>query len=673
MTGKFKFNRQKNDYILTDLLPTEKGNHFTHRFFYEYLQDEKKTLKRLIKNIKTQNNKFFDNKWHSSPLKFKISKKEENFREIALINPLGIVESLCFIEIFENDILNIIHNKKDFSVRKANRTNSLVYKKMKNQTVYYSDLESKNQLLLSLESSGSFFQHQPFKNITRLMNSKRFTYSRDKFDFLLSLDIQDCFPSIYTHSYKWLISKKTYDSKKLSESTSIYSNIDTLLQNLNGSKTNGIIVGPEISRLLADFLFVHIDQEILELLAMQNLNFRSDYIVYRFVDDYFICSSSIEIQNTIKDTIESTLNKYHLKINNSKISMHGKDEIINNWKIEVKPIIETIDYIFYSYEKEELNSLPMLFDFKLPEEYTEAFLEVAASLMSSEKKNININGKLITYIDLRSRVLSIIKSSNEKTLVCSYILSTILRKIEVDHKNKDFKINMQLNEFITFILFIYSLNVSYSSTQKIIRIFSLLVDNFQLNLNELIERNFERFEDKIITKFSNDWIDLLLFFANYNINTSYKFVEKIVDIFIRDENPVQLAALCIFAESNSTFKNKINRSINNVILNNIKKINWNDFFQDEQGWWVYIFLSYPKLRKSTKKCIIDNLTILKTTLKSDPSDNAKLIILDFLLNKKSHFIEWKFTQENYYKKYFFYTKDKTVFNPDVVDQISISR
>ncbi|MDA1526733.1 DNA-binding protein, partial [Bacillus cereus] len=198
MAENKKFNRQKNDYLLTDLLPYEKGNHYTHRHFYEYLQKkEKGTLKKLFRKIKDRG--YFNSQWHSSPLKFNISKKGDGFREISLINPLGLLESLAFMHLFESDVLNIIHNKKDFSSRKASRTNSLTYKKDKNQIVYYSDESvSKNQLLIALESSGTYFKHYPFKTITQLLNSKRFIYSRDKFDYLLTIDIQDCFPSIYT-------------------------------------------------------------------------------------------------------------------------------------------------------------------------------------------------------------------------------------------------------------------------------------------------------------------------------------------------------------------------------------------------------------------------------------------------------------------------------------------
>lgn len=667
MSSYSKFNRQKSDFLLTDLLPYEKGNHYTHRYFYEYLQSEKKMLNNLYMQVKREDT-FFDNKWHSSPLKFTISKKEEGFREISLINPLGLLESLTFIHLFESDILNIIHNKKDFSSRKANRINSLTYKKDNNQTVYYLDKNSKNQLLISLESSGTYFKHYPFKTITQLINSKRFIYSRDKFNLLLTIDIQDCFQSIYTHSYKWLLTNKTYDSKNLSGSTSLYSNIDTFLQNLNGSKTNGILVGPEISRLLADFLFIHIDQQVIERLAEKNIIYKSDYIIYRFVDDYFICSKNEETQSIIKDVITDQLKQFQLKINEFKVSRLGKEDALNDWLLEVSPVIEMVDKIFRNGKvRPESNEsiLTEVFGENAP-----AFFEVAASFYESlERKKYN---RKIKYIDLRSKVILIIKSTKEKSLVCSYILSTILRKIE-GNKQSDLSLNMELNEFVTFLFFIYSTHINYSSTQKIIRILSLLIEQNQEEIKETVERNLERFEEDIFTKFPNDWVDLLLFFANYQINISYNLVGKITDIFVSNENPVNLAALCLLAEAEFINSTNIVKKVNKIVEHKVEKIIWEDFFQDELGWWVYIFFSYPKLNKSLKQSIINKLNNVKSNLKSIPSDNAKSMVLDFLLNNNKHFVEWDFTKENYYTNYYFYTKERTVFNPDINDLISISR
>ncbi|MGR3764103.1 RNA-directed DNA polymerase [Rossellomorea sp. NS-SX7] len=670
-----KFNRQSFDFLLTDLLPYEKGNHYTHRYFYEYLQGNKKKFNHLIKLI-SKEKEFFNPKWHSAPLKFKISKKEESFREISLINPFGLIEALSFIDIFENDILNIIHNKNSFSARKPNRVNKLTYKKDKNQTVYYSNEKSKEQLLISLEASGTFFKHSPFKNINQLINHRSFIYLRDKFDFLMKLDIQDCYPSIYTHSYKWLVSNKIYDSKKLSNSNSIYKNIDSFLQNINGSKTNGILVGPEISRLLAEFLFIHLDQILIMNLSEEKLFINKDYYIYRFVDDFFIFTNSAEVEDTIRNEINNLLNRFQLKINHSKLTKFNKENNVNEWKNDIGKMVSEIEGIFTNEVNVFISKANSLFSSLEDTEMNAAFKQVASTIgnleeMTTSKKKSNY-AKKKRYIDLRRMLISIVNTTKEDSLVCSYLLSTILKKIE-EQKGKKFYINMAINELISFVFYVYSRKVSYTSTQKLIRILSLLIEKETPGIIEFIERNIQRFEKDIFSRFTSDWIDLILFFANYDIGITVDLIEKIKQQILKDDNPKNLATLCIF-ENNTNFSDRsLVRITNQLIKNKVQKLNWNDFFQDELCWWVYIFLSYPKLNRILRKEILDNLGIIKGTLRDSPSDLAKNLVLDFLLTNTDHFILWKFTNEDYYSNFYYYTKDRTVFNPDVVDQVSISR
>ncbi|MBE2975809.1 RNA-directed DNA polymerase [Priestia megaterium] len=674
MKKYIKFNRQTNDFLLTDLLPYEKGNHYTHIYLYEYLQNNKKAVNNLIKKIRSENN-FFKPSWHSAPLKFKISKARGDFREISLINPMGLVESLAFMNLFESDIVNILHSKNDFSMRKAGRVNSLIYKKRNKQTVYYTDISnSKKQLLISLESKGTYFRHYPFKTVTQLLNSKRFTYSRDSYKLLMIVDIQDCFSSIYSHSYKWLISSKVYDSKSLTNSNSIYKNIDVFLQNLNGSKTNGIIVGPELNRLLAEFLLVHIDQELIEILAEKNIITSQDYTIYRFVDDYYIYTNEQEVQNTIKEELANLLNKFQLKINESKVKEIEKNENLNEWVLEISPIITLIEQIFMNDTSPFLTQLKSI---KLSsEELNQAFLQVATAILDAgelgESKQIKLSNKKVRYIDLRSRVNSVLLSTQEASLISSYILSTILKKIE-DKKDNQITLNMEVNELITFIFFIYTKKITYSSTQKVIRILTLLLEKEVSNAKLIIERSIERFANDIFKGYSSDWIDLILFFSSYRINLTATLTDSIANIIIKEQNPIKAAALCLFYETRNITASSFVKKINELVKNKIESINWDDFFQDELGWWVFIFISYPKINKKTKEIIINNLRKIMDDLKSTPSDDAKLIILNFLINNDMHFIEWGFTKDNYHKQFYFYTKDRTVFNPDIIDQINISR
>jgi hypothetical protein len=65
---------------------------------------------------------------------------------------------------------------------------------------------------------------------------------------------------------------------------------------LNGSKTDGLLVDPEMMRLLAEFLLVHIDERIIERLFSKNIINEGDYKIFRFVDDYFIFTDNNEVE-----------------------------------------------------------------------------------------------------------------------------------------------------------------------------------------------------------------------------------------------------------------------------------------------------------------------------------------------------------------------------------------
>ncbi|HDB5314945.1 TPA: hypothetical protein O6X01_002916 [Staphylococcus aureus] len=129
------------------------------------------------------------------------------------------------------------------------------------------------------------------------------------------------------------------------------------------------------------------------------------------------------------------------------------------------------------------------------------------------------------------------------------------------------------------------------------------------------------------------------------------------------------------ADSEIINSTKIVKAVNSIIKEKMGIINWDDFFQDKLSWWIFIFFSYPKINRYLWNEIKLKLESIKLNIEGEggPSGEAKVFILDYLLTNKKHFVEWNFTKDNYYKNYYFFTKDRTVFNPDIMDQINISR
>ena len=73
------------------------------------------------------------------------------------------------------------------------------------------------------------------------------------------MDVSKCFDSIYTHSLSWACKDKKFVKKNLDISSSFADVFDELMQRSNYKETNGILIGPEVSRVFAEIIFQEID------------------------------------------------------------------------------------------------------------------------------------------------------------------------------------------------------------------------------------------------------------------------------------------------------------------------------------------------------------------------------------------------------------------------------
>ena len=61
------------------------------------------------------------------------------------------------------------------------------------------------------------------------------------------------------------------------------------MQQINYNETNGIIIGPEFSRIFAELILQSVDRIVEQkLVSKHNLKHKVDYEIFRYVDDYFI-------------------------------------------------------------------------------------------------------------------------------------------------------------------------------------------------------------------------------------------------------------------------------------------------------------------------------------------------------------------------------------------------
>ena len=146
------------------------------------------------------------------------------------------------------------------------------------------------------ENLRSFFVYKKYSNIYKFYESYEFHRNEQNFDKLLKLDISKCFDSIYTHSISWAHYGKSKVKQQFLEPEgrptkgTFPDRFDQLMQMMNGRETNGIIIGPEVSRIFAELILTSIDRAVLRS-AKASLNSNShtkDFEICRYIDDYFI-------------------------------------------------------------------------------------------------------------------------------------------------------------------------------------------------------------------------------------------------------------------------------------------------------------------------------------------------------------------------------------------------
>ncbi len=99
--------RNKLDYILTDLLPVELSELFSFRPFYDFLleREQQRALSsiseelRKMQALSTQT--MFKDKWAAVPFKYNILKGNDSLREMSVMQPLSAINVYLLMECYQ--------------------------------------------------------------------------------------------------------------------------------------------------------------------------------------------------------------------------------------------------------------------------------------------------------------------------------------------------------------------------------------------------------------------------------------------------------------------------------------------------------------------------------------------------------------------------------------------
>jgi len=148
--------------------------------------------------------------------------------------------------------------------------------------------------------------------------------------YLLSVDINRFYPSIYTHSIPWAAHGKTFAKKNRGQN--FYGNtLDKFCRNCQDGQTLGLPIGPDTSRIISELILSSVDKKLAEY--MVNIPFTG----IRNVDDYLLYFNSLASLEEGRTKLQKILREFELELNSIKEKILDLPEIIENeWRTAIR-------------------------------------------------------------------------------------------------------------------------------------------------------------------------------------------------------------------------------------------------------------------------------------------------------------------------------------------------
>ncbi len=193
------------------------------------------------------------------------------------------------------------------------------------------------------------------------------------FDCFMNTDITDCYGSIYTHSIPWALhGESVIKAEFLSPSSPrkkfLGNDIDTTIQSMQYSQTNGIPQGSVLMDFIAEMILGYADAilsyKIKKYNRKETKSIINDYQILRYRDDYRIFATNQEALVKIAKLLTETLIDLNFKLNSQKtfISNNIVRDIIKPDKLywnEVKQGEKTLQkhlFLIHSLAEKHPNS-----------------------------------------------------------------------------------------------------------------------------------------------------------------------------------------------------------------------------------------------------------------------------------------------------------------------------
>ena len=157
------------------------------------------------------------------------------------------------------------------------------------------------------------------------------------YDFMIQTDINDCYPTIYTHSIAWALHSKqcAKDKRNRTDKRLLGNIIDSYIQDMRYGQTNGIPQGPVLMDFIAEMVLGYADTELTSKINNE-IDPELNYRILRYRDDYRIFVTQQLHGEQILKCLAEVLIELGLKLNPIKTDISSeviqssiKDEKLN--------------------------------------------------------------------------------------------------------------------------------------------------------------------------------------------------------------------------------------------------------------------------------------------------------------------------------------------------------
>ena len=348
---KMKLNYSKERVLFSDVLPYECPIIFSNRYLYRFLAKylwigKEQKINNITWNILEQSKRLDEKDANAFaallfgcyekgkrieilqhrlndlfyPYQFNIAHKTNKNRTLSIIHPYNQWQVVEFYNQYKYSILYLCSQSK-YSLRKPHKIAQYFYYRDRLHRKLLGHESDKVELFFNeYENLKTYFSYEKYSNIYKFYEDYRYQRAEKKFKHLVKFDLQSCFDSIYTHTISWATTGGAEKVKILPgyHGSWVGDAFDNLMQSVNARETNGIVIGPEFSRIFAEIILQYIDQKVEQELLKEKLRQKSTYECYRYVDDYFLFYNDENDRTLFMESLTKWLKEFKLQISPSK-------------------------------------------------------------------------------------------------------------------------------------------------------------------------------------------------------------------------------------------------------------------------------------------------------------------------------------------------------------------